>query len=213
MAWLQNISEAIETWLYELNEEGHWFFRFLEWVNDFYAALVYRGVRRRAARIDEAIAGRDRDFQMRFLGPEDEENLAELFSRFDFTYLPPHALDRATAHRLLRRASYLPFGLFRDGEWVGYFLVRLVAPRNCLTGVWSFPVPENAGLSRAACKRSGEFTDAEGLTDYATVALDNLASKKCAEWAGWVTLRANRRFYVLRRPIQPRRFPLAGRRP
>jgi hypothetical protein len=210
MGRLEKISETLETWLYELNERGHWFFRFLEWGNDLWAALVFRGIRRRAARIDEAIEGRDRSFQMRFLGPEDEESLAALFTRFDFSYLPPHALDRVSARRALARPSYLPFGLFRDGDWVGYCLVRLIAPRSCFTGVWSFPLPENAGLSRAAVKRSGQFTDGEGLVDFVTVPLDNLASKKGAEWAGWVTLRANRRFYVLRRPLPPRRFPFAG---
>ena len=209
MAGLQKGSEALEAWLYELNERGHWFFRLLEWGNDRYAALVFRGVRRRAARIDESIQGRDRGFHMRFLGPEDEENLAALFARFDFIYLPPHGLDRASVRGLLARPSYLPFGLFRDGEWVGYCLVRLIAPRSCFSGVWSFPVPENAGLSRAAVKRSGDFTDAEGLVDFVTVPLDNLASKKGAEWAGWETLRANRRFFLLRRPLPPRRFPFA----
>jgi hypothetical protein len=212
MGFLQKFSEALETWLYELNERNHWFFRFLEWGNDLYAAVVFRGVRRRAAGIDEMISGRDREFRMRFLVPEDEAMLGELFGAFDFTYLPPHALDAGAVGGLLRRASYLPFGLFRDGECVGYCLVRLIAPRSCFSGVWSFPVIENAGLSRAAVKRSGAFTDSEGLIDFVTVPLDNLPSKKGAEWAGWETLRANRRFYLMRRPIPPRLFPFARSR-
>ena len=206
-AVLQRISEALEAWLYELNERDHFLFRFLEWVNDLYAAVIFRGVRRRAARIDESIAGRDRDFRMRFLVPEDQALISQLFARFDFDYLPPHALDSDSARKLLVRPSYLPFGLFRDDACVGYCLVRLIAPRSCFSGVWSFPVPENAGLSRAAVKRSGAFTDAEGVVDFVTVPLDNLASKKGAEWAGWETLRANRRFFLLRRPIPSRRFP------
>ena len=208
---LQRFSEMLEAWLYELNERDHFLFRFLEAVNDIYAAVIFRGIRRRAAQIDDSITGRDRAFRMRFLHPGDAAMLAELFGRFDFDYLPPHALGDGSVRSLLKRPSYLPFGLFRDDECGGYCLVRLIAPRSCFSGVWSFPVEANAGLSRAAVKRSGAFTDAEGLVDFVTVPLDNPASKKGAEWAGWETLRANRRFYLLRRPIPARRFPFVRR--
>ena len=211
MGSVQKASEALETWLYELNERNHWFFRLLEAVNDLYAGLIFRGVRRRAARIDESIRGRDREFRMRFLVAADAPILVELFAQFDFAYSPPHSLEADAVQGLLARPSYLPFGLFRDDECVGYCLVRLIAPRNCFTGVWSLPVVWNEGMSQAAVKRSGAFTDAEGLVDFVTVPLDNTASKQGAEWAGWQTLRANRRFYLLRRPIPSPRFPFVRR--
>ena len=207
MSALRRLSNAVEAALYELNERDHWLFRFMEWCNEVYAAAVFRGVRRHAREIDDTIPGRDRTFRIRFLAPDDVEMFAALIARFDFKYLPPHPLDRRTAERVLRRASYLPFVLLRDGEPTGYCLVRLLAPRRAFTGVWSFPVPENAGLSRAAVKRTGEFTDAHGIIDFVTVPLDNPASRKGAEWAGWRVLRKNRRFFLLRRPIPPRLFP------
>ena len=46
------------------------------------------------------------------------------------------------------RIGHFQLGLFRDGDWVGYCLVRLIAPRSCFTGVWSFPLPENAAVDR-----------------------------------------------------------------
>ena len=199
--------EALESWLYELNERNHWFFRFLEWGNDQYARIVYRGVRRRASRIDDEIPGRSRSARMRFLTGDDHDLFANLIARFDFSHLPPHGIDRATAAYALRRPSYLPFVILRDEEPVGYCLVRLLFPNRAFTGVWTFPEPENAGFSRAAVRRTGQFTDSEGIIDFVTVPLQNLASKRGAEWAGWSVIRQNRRFYVLRRPLPERRFP------
>lgn len=207
MSVLRRLSASLEVALYELNERDHWLFRLMEWCNEVYAAVVFRNVRRHAQEIDETIPGRDRSFRIRFLRPDDLETFAALISRFDFKYLPPHPLDRRTAQRVLRRASYLPFVLLRDGEPTGYCLVRLLALRRAFTGVWSFPAPENAGLSRAAVKRTGEFTDAHGIIDFVTVPLDNPASRKGAEWAGWRVVRRNRRFFLLRRPIPARLFP------
>ncbi|MDG2336350.1 MAG: hypothetical protein P8Q97_19275 [Myxococcota bacterium] len=209
MTFFAKVGGAIESWLYELNEKKHWFFRLLEWGNDRYAAVFFRGIRRRAMTFDEVVPGRDRLYQMRFLRPEDEGIVADLFGRFDFKYLPPHSMESRDVGRILRRPSYLPFGLFRDEKLTGYYLIRLLAPRNCFTGVWSFPTPENVGLSRAAGKFGGSLTDREGIIDFVTVPLDNHASMKAAEFGGWERQRANRRFYLLRRPLPPRLFPFA----
>ena len=209
MTLLDRLGRALESWLYELNERNHWLFRFMEWGNVRYAAVFFRGIRRRAQNFDEVIPGRDRLYRMRFLKPEDEEIVANLFSRFDFKYLPPHSMKSRDVGWILRRPSYLPFGLFRDEELTGYYLIRLIAPRNCFTGVWSFPIPENLGLSRSAGKFGGSLTDREGIIDFVTVPLDNPASMKAAEWGGWERQRENRRFHLLRRPIPPRRFPFA----
>lgn len=211
MSAFRRLADALEVFLYELNERNHWLFRFMEWCNEVYARVVFRGIRRDAQAIDDTIQGRDRSYGIRFLTPDDLEMFVSLIARFDFKYLPPHALDRRTAEGVLRRSSYLPFVLLRDGEPTGYCLVRLLALRRAFTGVWSFPIPENAGLSRAAVKRTGEFTDTHGIVDFVTVPLDNAASKKGAEWAGWRVIRQNRRFFVLRRPIPERLFPWAGR--
>jgi hypothetical protein len=201
--------KALETWLYDLNARDHWLFRLMEWVNDQYARGVFRGVRRRAAAIDDEIRGRDRPARMRALRPQDLDLFADLLSRFDFAHLPPHPLDRKAAALVLRRPSYLPFVILRDDEPVGYCLVRLIFPNRCFSGVWTFPSPENAGLSRAGIKLSGEFTDGEGITAYVTVPLDNAPSRKGAEWAGWFVVGENQRFWLMRRPVPRRRFPFA----
>jgi 4-amino-4-deoxy-L-arabinose transferase-like glycosyltransferase len=203
---VKRILDAIETRLYELNERNHPFFRFLEWVNDLWARVVFRAVRRRAHKIDDVITGRDNAGRLRFLTPDDLDVFADLIARFDFKYLPPHPCDRETAARVLRRPSYLPFGIFVDDQAVGYTLLRLLFPRRAFTGVWTLTTEHTAGLSRAAVKRTGQFTDAEGITDYATVPLDNTVSLRAAEWAGWRVLRKNRRFHLLRRPLPHRRF-------
>ena len=106
MGSVQKASEALETWLYELNERNHWFFRLLEAVNDLYAGLIFRGVRRRAARIDESIRGRDREFRMRFLVAADAAILVELFAQFDFAYSPPHSLEADAVQGLLARPEF-----------------------------------------------------------------------------------------------------------
>lgn len=205
----QGWGEALETWLYELNERNHWFFRLLEWVNDQYARIVFHGVRRRASRVDDEIIGRDRPARMRFLKPEDIDLFADLLSRFEFDHLPPHPLHRKAAAVALRRPSYLPFLILRDDEAVGYALVRLIFPNRCFSGVWTLPAPENAGFGRAGILRTGRLTDAEGIIAYVTVPLDNAPSKKGAEWAGWSVVGQNQRFWLLRRPLPVRRFPFA----
>lgn len=200
------IRNAIETKLYDLNERNHFLFRLLERANDLWAGLAFRGVRRRARKLDDVIRGKNSAARLRFLTPEDLDAFAELLARFDFKYLPPHPRDRQTAARVLRRAGYLPFGVFLGDELVGYTLLRLLFPRRALTGVWTLSTERTAGFSRAAVRRTGQFTDQEGLIDYATVPLDNPASLRAAEWAGWRVLRRNERFYVLRRPLPRRRF-------
>jgi hypothetical protein len=207
---LRRASDALETWLYELNERDHWLFRLLEWGNDQYARIAFRGVRKRAARIDDEIPGRDRSARLRFATPADADALLELFGRFDFSYVPPHPLTRPALERVLRRPSYLPFVILCEGDAVGYALVRLLFPKRAFTGVWTLTRPETAGFSRAAVRRTGQFTDAERIVDFVTVPLDNLASKKGAEWAGWSVIRQNRRFFLLQRPVPPRRWPFGG---
>lgn len=48
---LRRLGDALEVWLYELNERNHWLFRLLEWGNEIHSRIVFRGVRRRAALI------------------------------------------------------------------------------------------------------------------------------------------------------------------
>ena len=136
---------------------------------------------------------------MRFLTPSDETAFAALLARFDFAHTPPHALDAATAGRVLRRASYLPFGIFHEGELVGYVLVRYLAPRSAFTGVWSIPDVYNHGFSQAAVLATHPFMRSQWLLDYVTVPLDNIWSLQGAQWAGWRIVRSNQRFHVLLR--------------
>ncbi|MEN8182070.1 MAG: hypothetical protein ABFS46_06000 [Myxococcota bacterium] len=195
-AW-PRLRDWAEVQLYELNERNHWLFRLYDWGNEIWAALVFRGVRRRAGEIDARVPGSEDCCQLRLLRPSDLEAFAGLLEKFDFKYLPPHSLDRRTAERSLRRSSYLPFGLFYEGELVGYLLVRLFFLRRAVTAIWSLRVAHNKGFSKGAGLVTSAFTRSEGLADYITVPLDNIYSLKAAEGAGWNVVRKNRRFYVL----------------
>lgn len=189
-----------EEWIYDLNARGHWLFSVYEAVNEVWAALVFRGVRRDAARYDDVLEGKDgARVRIRFLTPGDEADFAGLLARFDFAYLPPHPLDRAAAARVLRRRSYLPFGLYDpDGALVGYTLVRLFLPWRAATGTWVLRTPHTRWVARASVKATAEHvTRKPGLADYVTCPLDNVASLRGAQWAGWRIVRTNRHFHVL----------------
>lgn len=187
-----------EEWIYRANERQHWVFRIYDFGNELWARLVFRGVRRRARAYARTLEGKGDRAELRFLGEDDLDAFASLLARFDFKYLPPHPLDRASAAWALRRRSYLPFGIFHRGELVGYTLVRLFFPRRAVTGVWSLRSNHNRGFSQVAVKTTAEFTAREGLHDYVTVPIDNPHSLRGAQWAGWKIIRTNRRFHVLR---------------
>ncbi|MGH0029573.1 MAG: hypothetical protein ACQGVC_07270 [Myxococcota bacterium] len=195
--------DRAEEWIYDLNERGHWLFSLYDGCNELWASLVFRGVKRRAAALDERVEGRDgEEARIRLLRADDDD---EAFARLleglgGFPYRPPHPLDRAAAERALRRRSYLPFGIFYRGELVGYLLVRLFFPRRAVTAIWSLEIAHNKRFSLNAGVITSSFTRSERLDDYITVPLDNTYSLKAALGAGWEIVRKNRRFYVLLHP-------------
>ena len=189
-----------EEWIYDLNARDHWVFRIYEWGNEVWARMVFRGVRAAARRFDTILEGKaGAKVRMRFLEPGDEQQFAELLAQFDFTHLPPHPLDRAAAARVLRRKSYLPFGIFElDGRLVGYTLVRLFFPWRAATGTWVLRSENTRWAGRASVRATAEnITRAPGLADYVTTPIDNIASLRGAQWAGWRIVRTNRHFHVL----------------
>lgn len=197
---LDHILNRAEEWIYELNERGHWLFTVYDLCNELWARLVFRRLRQRAAGFEASVAGRDGDrAELRMLrAGEDDAAFAELLVALSrFKYLPPHALDGAAARRALRRTSYLPFGLYHEGELIGYLLVRLFFPGRAVTGIWSLESAHNRGFSTRAVATTAGFTRHEGLADYITVPLDNEYSLRGALTAGWRIVRKNRRFYVL----------------
>lgn len=197
-AWPKRLRAAAEVWIYELNERQHWAFGLYDAFNELWARLVFRGVRRRAARLDVPLPGRRELARLRFLTPADGVAFATLLQRFDFKYLPPHPLDERGARRALRRTSYLPFGIFAGEELVGYTLVRFFFPWRAVHGVWSLPSHHNRGFSQMAVKKTSDFTGGQGLADFVTVPVDNIHSLRGAQWAGWRIIRSNRRFHLLR---------------
>jgi hypothetical protein len=194
---LQNRAEEA---IYRLNEVDHWIFRLYDWGNEIFAALRFRGLRRRAGALDVTFQTRSGvDARIRFLTPADGEAFAHFLGSLDARYVPPHPLDRASALRALRRRSYLPFGIFVGGRLVGYLLLRLFFPNRAVTGIWTLPETHNLGLGQASLRETARFTRSEGIPDYATIPVDNENSVRMAVAAGWRVIRTNRRFHVLLR--------------
>jgi len=196
---LARLRDRAEEWIYRLNERDHWIFRLYDLGNELWASLVFRGARRRAARIDAPIQGRERAARVRFLGPADLDAFATLLASLDVKYLPPHPRDRAAAARALARRSYVPLGIFTDEGMVGYVLQRFFFPRRIVSGIWMLASTHNAGLGRLAYREQARFADAEGLPNYCTIPLDNAPSIRIALWCGFEVVRTNRRFHVLLR--------------
>jgi len=198
---LAALQDRAEEWIYRLNEKEHWFFRLYDACNEVWARLVFGGIHRRAAGFERPVQTRTgAEAHVRLLLPADLEAFTELLAAFDFRYRPPHPLDRESAAKALTRRSYLPWGIFVEGRLVGYLLLRLFFPRRAVTGIWTLPDTYNLGLAQESLRQTASFTTAEGLADYATVPVDNLNSVRVAVGAGWVILRSNRRFHVLRHP-------------
>lgn len=193
----QRLLSWAEVWIYEANERGHWIFRLYDAFNELWARLFFGGLRRKAEQLQVPLEGKNAMAHMRLLTSADEAAFGDLLASFDFKYLPPHALDRATARRALRRASYLPLGVFHGEELVGYLLLRLFAPKRAVLGIWSKSSHFNRGFTKAATKAAAEFTRENGYPNYITVPLDNVYSLRVGLWAGWRILRTNRRFHVL----------------
>lgn len=189
-----------EEWIYDLNEREHWAFRIYDRANELWASIFFRGLKRRASRIDVTYESREgTQGRLRFLTAGDLEILADLFSRFEMKHPPPHGLDRASTEMVLRRRSYLPFGIFAGDDLVGYVLVRLFIIRRAVTGIWGLATHHARGLNVGAVILTGKFTKEEKLPDYGTIPIDNIPSLGGALAAGWRIVRRNRRFYVVLR--------------
>ncbi len=197
-SWGDRIQNTAEEWIYRLNEKEHWIFRLYDWGNEVWAALVFRGVRRRAEAFDAPVEANEAVGRIRFLATADEEAFATLLASLHAKYLPPHPCDRAAAGRALRRRSYLPFGIFVGDQLIGYLLLRLFFFHRAVTGIWTDPKQHNKGLAQACLRKTAAFTHSENLADYATVPVDNHNSVRVATGAGWKVLRTNARFHVLR---------------
>ncbi|HEY5657569.1 MAG TPA: GNAT family N-acetyltransferase, partial [Myxococcota bacterium] len=156
-ALLARLQDAAEMGIYALNERQHALFRLYDALNEGWARLVFRGVRRRAAGFGRALPTPDGDTRLRLLGPGDLDAFAALLAAFDFKYLPPHPLDRAAAARALQRASYLPFGIFRGEALIGYALLRLFFPRRAVSGFWLLPAYHATGVGVAAARATREL--------------------------------------------------------
>jgi GNAT superfamily N-acetyltransferase len=190
--------DAAEEWIYRLNERDHWIFRIYDRFNELHASLVMRGVRARGSRLDREVECSDgSSARVRFLTPGDEEALAALLVSLAARYLPPHARDRDTAARALRRRSYLPFGIFIGDRMVGYLLLRLFFPWRVVTGIWTLPETHNLGLAQLCLRQTCDFARGEQLANYCTIPVDNHNSLRVALGVGWRRLRTNRRFHVL----------------
>jgi hypothetical protein len=194
-ARLQDLAEEL---IYKLNVKEHWIFKIYDFSNEVFASIRFRGLRRRAGKLDIAFETRTGvAARIRFLHPEDTVIFQELLASFDSRYLPPHPCDARAAAAVLRRRAYLPFGIFVKDDLIGYLLLRLFYPFRAVTGIWTRPRTHNLGIGQEALKHTGAFTRREGIPDYATIPVDNPNSVRMANAAGWQVIRTNKLFHVL----------------
>lgn len=197
---LARLQDAAELWIYALNEKQHWIFRVYDAFNETWARLVFRGLRRRAAAFSQDLTDHGASGTLRLVKPSEIESFAEMLEAISgLKYLPPHPLDRKHAEQALRRASYLPFGIFQEGKLIGYVLLRLFFLRRVVSGIWMIPDYHFARTGTAAVLAAGVFTRSEHIPDYVTIPVDNHPSLLGAQTAGWRIIRSNRRFHVLLR--------------
>jgi hypothetical protein len=188
-----------EEWIYALNAQDHPVFRLYDAGNAAWARLRFAGVRRRAQAFRAELRGHaEARAVMRAVRPDEEGALAELFSRFDFRFLPPHALDRRAAARILAAPHCLPL-VVEDarGEWVGYSLIRLFFPHRAVMGLWLLKSIHTQGFGNAAAFATTLLTRAEGLPNFVTIPRENLPSLATVLSCGWELLRTNASFHVL----------------
>ena len=188
-----------EEWIYEANARDLAIFRLYDFGNAMWARIRFAGVRRRAASFRAELRGRDgARAVMRWLAPSDEDALVRLWGEFDFRFLPPHALDRATATRVLTAPHCLPLGVDdEEGRLVGYSLIRLFFPRRAVMGLWLLRKVHTQGFGNAAAFATTLLTRAEGLPNFVTIPRENLPSLATVLSCGWQLLRTNRGFHVL----------------
>jgi RimJ/RimL family protein N-acetyltransferase len=193
-----SLLDRLEEWIYRLNEEQHWIFRLYDRFNELWARSMFRGVRARASRLDLVVSVKDCRARVRFLTLRDEDTFAEFLSRLDVFYLPPHPLDRRSAGVALRRRSYIPIGIFVEGELIGYILLRIFFFRRAVTGIWMLASTHGSGIGRHTLYESVKFLEQEGLPNYCTIPIGNEPSLRIAHWCGWRIIRTNRFFNVLK---------------
>ncbi|HVH17288.1 MAG TPA: hypothetical protein VNF72_03215 [Myxococcota bacterium] len=188
-----------EEWIYEANAQDHPMFRLYDAGNALWARIAFSGVRRRASLFRAELRGRDgARAVMRWLAPSDEDALVRLWGEFDFRFLPPHALDRKTAARVLTSPHCLALGVDdEEGRLVGYSLIRLFFPRRAVMGLWLLRKVHTQGFGNAAAFATTLLTRAEGLPNFVTIPRENLPSLATVLSCGWRLLRTNRGFHVL----------------
>ena len=194
----QPLQDWAEERIYRLNEKGSFIFKLYDFSNEVFARIRFRGLRKRAARLDAPFKTRTGlDARIRFLDSRDQSSFAEMLSGLQGRYGPPHPADAVGAAAALTRFSYLPFGIFVEDELAGYLLLRLFYPSRAVTGIWTLPETHNLGLGQEALRQTAAFSRSEHLPDYATIPIDNHNSLRMANAAGWQVIRTNSRFHVL----------------
>jgi hypothetical protein len=196
---LQKLLSRAEEWIYDLNAREHPVFRVYDAGNALWARLAFAGARRRLAQFEAHVRTKGGvSAVMRWIPPDRDQELAELFERFEFMYLPPHPLDRASVRRVLEAPHCIPLGIYgAESQLVGYSLIRLFFPRRAVMGMWIHQAAHTRGLGQICSYATTQLTRSEGFPNFITIPRDNVASLRAVLWSGWRILRTNRRFHVL----------------
>nr|WP_156889337.1 GNAT family N-acetyltransferase [Halomonas sp. 1513] len=128
-----------------------WLWRWVEWLNArFYALLHSRRMQRQMRRAFATFTLEG--FTFRPMGRDDLPQLAELLARQEASrlrYFQPHGFALPSLRGMWANPAFLMFGVWNvSGELVGYFFLRCFCNRRCFVGRMIDAPSEGQGIGR-----------------------------------------------------------------
>lgn len=91
-------------------------------------------------------------------------------------FIMPHGVDLSTLKNIFSRRSHIPLGIFHDGHFIGYALIRLLFPKTASYSIFIAKEWQGRGIGTAALARELEFIHILGFTPYSAVSKTNKRS-------------------------------------
>ncbi len=188
----------IYSFLVMLNQNDAFLFRFLMAINDFYFRIAYRKM------FTEEFDGFNQKFLLQrrtyFLKVLDKDyagSLSRFLREISNIFTPPHSVDENAIKKILSMKSHIAMGIFHEGKFVGYLLMRLFFPKRNVVAI-GIRKDHQLGLGKKMTKEANSILKRHGFNCYATVDKSNLSSLKGAQRIGYKIVGETEDFYLLR---------------